>query len=125
MSIGASILVIALGAVLRYAIRAHGGVIDIHIVGVILMIAGVASIVLRMLFRPRGNPDGPMYTSDLTDDQPIDTPAAPEVIVEETTPVVREHYADDPDEPHLYTLSGRAVGARKSVRFRNRRRTGG
>jgi hypothetical protein len=46
------------------------------------------------------------------------------VIVEEV-PVVRHHYAEDPDEPHLYSLAGRAVGSRKSVRVRNRRRVVG
>jgi hypothetical protein len=124
MSIGASILVMALGAVLRYAIHVHGGVIDLGIIGVILMIAGAASVLLRLLFRPNSNPDSPMYPSSLADDRVVETPPQPEVIVEEV-PVVRHHYAEDPDEPHLYSLAGRAVGSRKSVRVRNRRRVVG
>ena len=50
MGIGTSIFLIALGAVLRFAVTvtAHG--FSIHTVGVILMIVGAAGLVLSLLW---------------------------------------------------------------------------
>jgi hypothetical protein len=123
MSVGGSILIVVLGAVLRYAIHVHGGPINVGVVGMILMIAGVASLLLRLLFRPHANPDRPLYPSDIADTPPVETPPQPEVIVEDV-PVVQHHYADDPDEPHVYSLTGNVVGSQRRVRFRNRNRNG-
>jgi hypothetical protein len=44
---GAGILLITVGAILRFAITVHSThVLDVHVVGVILMIAGVISLLL-------------------------------------------------------------------------------
>jgi hypothetical protein len=50
MGIGTSILLIAVGAVLKYAVTAHVSGINVHVVGVILMIAGAAGLALSVLW---------------------------------------------------------------------------
>jgi hypothetical protein len=55
MGIGAGILIVAVGAVLSFAVKVtdtHG--FNVHTVGIILMVAGVAGVVLDLLlFMPR------------------------------------------------------------------------
>ena len=59
-----SIFLIALGAILRYAVNAHSSVINIQTVGLILMIAGIVGLILALLYmafwadrtRPRRDP---------------------------------------------------------------------
>jgi Domain of unknown function (DUF6458) len=46
MTIGTSLLLIAVGAILKYAVTAHIAGIDLHVVGVILMIVGLVGLVL-------------------------------------------------------------------------------
>jgi hypothetical protein len=48
MNYGASILVIAVGAILKYAVTAELSGIDIHTVGLILMIAGAIGLVIAL-----------------------------------------------------------------------------
>jgi hypothetical protein len=48
MTIGGSLLLIAIGAILKYAVTFHVSGIDIHVVGVILMIAGILGLVLGL-----------------------------------------------------------------------------
>jgi hypothetical protein len=50
MTIGTSILLIAAGAILRYAVNANSDVINIQTVGLILMIAGGAGLALSLLY---------------------------------------------------------------------------
>lgn len=50
MSIGTSILLLAVGAVLRFAVTVTAKGFDIHTVGLILMIAGAVGIVLSLLW---------------------------------------------------------------------------
>ena len=50
MTIGTSILLIAAGAILRYAVNANWDVIDIETVGLILMIAGIVGLILSLLY---------------------------------------------------------------------------
>jgi hypothetical protein len=50
MTIGTSIFLIAVGAILRYAVTATVSGIDITTVGLILMIAGGAGLVLSLLY---------------------------------------------------------------------------
>ena len=50
MGIGTSIFLIAVGAILRYAITASVSGIDIHTVGLILMVVGVIGLVISFLF---------------------------------------------------------------------------
>ncbi|MBK5230290.1 MAG: hypothetical protein JJE27_03860 [Thermoleophilia bacterium] len=48
MTIGASILLIAVGAILKFAVTATVAGIDIQTVGVILMVAGAAGLLIRL-----------------------------------------------------------------------------
>jgi hypothetical protein len=63
MTIGTSLLLIAAGAILRYAVTATTSGIDLQTVGLVLMIVGVAGLVLSLLWmgvwsrsRPRSVP---------------------------------------------------------------------
>jgi hypothetical protein len=54
MSIAAGIALIVLGAILTFALKGgHVGDLDLHAVGIILMLAGVIGILLPMLIRNR------------------------------------------------------------------------
>jgi hypothetical protein len=64
MGIGTSIFLIALGAILRFAVHGHVSAVSIGTVGVILIIAGVIGLVISLLYtlvwadrtRPRRDP---------------------------------------------------------------------
>lgn len=68
MRIGGSLLLIALGAVLKFAVTASVGGVDIGVVGVILMIVGAVGLVITLvLMTTRRRTDivhepGPAYT---------------------------------------------------------------
>jgi Domain of unknown function (DUF6458) len=57
MTIGTSIFLIAVGAILKYAVTATVAGIDIQTVGVILMVAGVVGLVIGifMMVSARGD----------------------------------------------------------------------
>jgi hypothetical protein len=48
MTIGAALLLIAIGAILHYAVTAHVSGVDIQTVGTILIIVGVVGLVLGL-----------------------------------------------------------------------------
>lgn len=50
MSIGASLFLIAIGAILRYAITASVSGIDLQTVGLILMLVGIIGLVLSIVY---------------------------------------------------------------------------
>jgi hypothetical protein len=50
MGIGVSIFLIALGAILRFAVTATVAGVNIQTVGVILMIVGIVGLVLSLIF---------------------------------------------------------------------------
>jgi hypothetical protein len=50
MGIGTSIFLIAVGAILKYAVTADVSGIDLDIVGVILMVVGVVGLLLSVLW---------------------------------------------------------------------------
>ena len=50
MGIGTSIFLIAVGAILRYAVTGNVEGVDLDVVGLILMIVGVAGLVLTFLW---------------------------------------------------------------------------
>jgi uncharacterized protein DUF6458 len=50
LGIGTSIFLIALGAVLKYAVTATAEGIDLNVVGVILMIVGIVGLLLSVLW---------------------------------------------------------------------------
>jgi hypothetical protein len=64
MTIGASLFLIAAGAILKFAVTATVGGIDLQVVGVILMIVGGVGLVLGLVLtftRERGQPPGSGY----------------------------------------------------------------
>lgn len=46
MTLGASILLIVVGAILKFATNWHLAHVNLHVVGLILMIAGLAGLIL-------------------------------------------------------------------------------
>lgn len=67
----AGITLIVLGAILTFALKSgHIGSLDLHAVGVILMLAGIVGILLPMLIRNRSRLSRPTIRSrhDITDD---------------------------------------------------------
>ena len=50
MTIGTSIVLIAAGAILKYAITAHVSGVDIQTVGTILMIVGILGLILSLIY---------------------------------------------------------------------------
>jgi hypothetical protein len=71
MSIAAGIALIVLGAILTFALKGgHIGDLDLHAVGVILMLAGVIGILLPTLIRNRSRFSRPTIRSrqDVMDD---------------------------------------------------------
>jgi hypothetical protein len=62
MTIGGSLLVIAVGAILHFAVTAHVAGIDLQTVGTILMIVGVVGFVIALILlmpRRRAGPPPP------------------------------------------------------------------
>jgi hypothetical protein len=53
MGIGASITLLAIGAILAFAVNATFSGVDIQVIGVILMICGALGLVLTMLVAGR------------------------------------------------------------------------
>ena len=58
MSIGGGIAVLILGAVLTFALTGSVRGIDLHVVGVILMLGGALGLLLPLLIRARRRPSG-------------------------------------------------------------------
>lgn len=50
MGIGVSLVLIAVGAILTWAVSAHVSGIDINTVGVILMVVGALGVLLSLVF---------------------------------------------------------------------------
>jgi len=50
MTIGTSLLLIAVGAILKYAVTTHVSGIDLQTVGVILMLVGILGLILSLLY---------------------------------------------------------------------------
>ncbi|MFT4050145.1 MAG: DUF6458 family protein [Solirubrobacterales bacterium] len=59
MTIGASIFLIAVGAILKFAVTATVAGIDIQVVGVILMVAGALGLILGLFMMAQGNKQPP------------------------------------------------------------------
>jgi len=63
VTIGAAILMIAVGAILKWAVTAHVSWIDIQTAGTIIFVVGLVSLVLAVIYtfwRPRRG-GGPGY----------------------------------------------------------------
>ncbi len=50
MTIGTSIVLIAIGAILRYAVTVDVDAIDLQVVGTILMIVGILGLAISLLY---------------------------------------------------------------------------
>jgi Domain of unknown function (DUF6458) len=50
MTIGTSIVLIALGAILKWAVTAHVSGIDIQTAGTVLFIVGIAGLILSIMY---------------------------------------------------------------------------
>ncbi len=50
MGIGGSIFLIALGAILAFAVNANVGFLDLNVVGWVLMLAGLVGLIITMWF---------------------------------------------------------------------------
>jgi Domain of unknown function (DUF6458) len=70
MGIGVSIFLIALGAILTFAVNATVSGIDINTIGVILMIAGALGLIVTLLvWGPRNRRSG-VVEERVVDDRP-------------------------------------------------------
>lgn len=54
MTIGTSLLIIAVGAILRYAVTIHSTAVNFQTIGVILMIVGIVGLVLSLVWMAVG-----------------------------------------------------------------------
>lgn len=70
MTIGTSIFVIAVGAILRYAINDEVESIDLETVGLILMIAGAVGLVLGLFLYAQGRRSGDVVVERRNDPPP-------------------------------------------------------
>ena len=59
MTIGGSIFLIATGAILRYAVEDVWSTVDLPTVGLIMMIAGIAGLVLGLVMQFTGRGEQP------------------------------------------------------------------
>jgi beta-lactamase regulating signal transducer with metallopeptidase domain len=64
MTIGASIFLIAVGAILKYAVTATAAGIEIQTVGLILMIAGVVGLVIGLFLLTQTDRRRPVVYDD-------------------------------------------------------------
>ena len=58
MGIGTGIVLFAVGAILRYAVSVETEGFNLHTIGVILMVVGIAVTILSMFLVRRGRVDG-------------------------------------------------------------------
>lgn len=56
MGIGVGVFLVVLGAIFKFAITAHLSGVDLQAIGVILMIAGIAVVLLNLVFLSRRRP---------------------------------------------------------------------
>ena len=73
MGIGVSIFLIAVGAILTFAVHASLSGVSIQLIGVILMVVGVLGLLMTMLiFAPRRNAArGGVVEERVVDDRPV------------------------------------------------------
>ena len=64
MGIGTSILLIAVGAILRYAVNVTVSEIELQTVGLILIIVGIIGLVISLAVMFMGRDDRPRHPDD-------------------------------------------------------------
>ena len=62
MTIGTSLFLIAVGAILKFAVTAHVEGINLHTVGVILMVVGVVGLVISIFLMSQASRRGEVVT---------------------------------------------------------------
>lgn len=68
MGIGASLFLIALGAILTFALNVHVGGVDMHVIGWILMVVGALGLIVTMfIWGGRGRRGGTTYVEERRD----------------------------------------------------------
>jgi hypothetical protein len=67
MTIGSSIVLIAVGAILKWAVTAHVSGIDLQTVGTILFVLGILGLVLAIAYTFRGTFGGRRLPPDEQD----------------------------------------------------------
>lgn len=72
MGIGVSLFLIAVGAILAFAVEAEISGLDIDTVGVILMIVGAVGLLLSMLFWSSFAPFGSRNRTTVVRDRDVD-----------------------------------------------------
>jgi hypothetical protein len=50
MGIGVSLILVAAGAILAFAVHASSGTFNVHTIGIILLVVGAIGVVLSMVF---------------------------------------------------------------------------
>lgn len=71
MTIGASIFLIALGAILKYAVNATVSGIEIQTIGLILMIAGAIGLIIGLFLLTQTNRRRPVAYDDAPPRDPV------------------------------------------------------
>jgi uncharacterized membrane protein YfcA len=59
MTIGTSLFLIAVGAILKFAVTINVAGIDLHTVGVILMVVGIVGLLIGLYLALRGRAESP------------------------------------------------------------------
>jgi len=72
MGIGVSLFLIAVGAILTWAVSYSTSGIDINVVGVILMVVGLAGLLLSLMFWSTFGGFGFTHRETVIDDRPHD-----------------------------------------------------
>lgn len=74
MTTGGSIILIAVGAILRYAVTASLSGISIQTIGLILMIAGIVGLVISLLYLMAWNPRRTVARDRVVEREPYEDP---------------------------------------------------
>ncbi len=74
MPLGTSIFLVAVGAILRYAVTASVSGLSLTTVGLILMIAGVAGVLLSLLYMSTARRRGDVVRERVVARDPYDEP---------------------------------------------------
>jgi DMSO/TMAO reductase YedYZ heme-binding membrane subunit len=70
MGIGASLFLIAVGAILKWAVSVEVAGVDLEIVGLILLIVGILGLILSLLFWSSFSPYRRREETVVRDDRP-------------------------------------------------------
>jgi hypothetical protein len=73
MGIGVSLILVAIGAILTWAVSAEVSGVDIQVIGVILMVVGLAGLLLSLVFWSSwGGPAAVGRRRTVVDDGPVE-----------------------------------------------------